>query len=187
MNVQQLSGIAVSIGPGSFTGLRIGLATAKGIAYESGLSLVGISTLHANAARVHRFEGLIASVLDARKGELYLALFRSDGVTITRLTSDAVVSVDSAIELILEYRRRPVEDLLLIGDGAKVYERRWIDALRPALRISTGACYPSIAAQVAMLGCQRFAASWSDDIGALTPIYLRPSEAQRKMGNLASF
>ena len=76
VTVQQLSGIAVSIGPGSFTGLRIGLATAKGLAYESGVPLVGVSTLHANAARVRRGDALIGSMLDARKSEVYVALFR---------------------------------------------------------------------------------------------------------------
>lgn len=184
ITVQQLSGIAVSIGPGSFTGLRIGLATAKGIAYESGLPLVGISTLHANAARVNHFEGIIASLLDARKSELYLAIFRRDSVTATRLTSDSIVSLDSAVELVRKCCVGSNEDLLLVGDGAKAYERRWIDALGTLARTSGGACYPSIASQVAMLASQRFVNSSLDDVGTLTPVYLRLSEAEKQKKNL---
>ena len=180
ITVQELSGIAVSIGPGSFTGLRIGLATAKGIAYESGLPLVGISTLHANAARVNHFKGIIASLLDARKSELYLALFRRDNVTTTRLTPDSVVSLDSAVKLVQKYCVGSSEDLLLVGDGAKAYERRWIDALGPPARTSGGACYPSVASQVAMLASQSFVSSSLDDVGTLTPVYLRLSEAENK-------
>jgi tRNA threonylcarbamoyladenosine biosynthesis protein TsaB len=184
VTVQQLSGIAVSIGPGSFTGLRIGLATAKGIAYESGLPLVGVSTLHANAARVTGFEGLIASVLDARKSEVYLALFRRDDKSTERLTSDSVVSLESAIDLVQEYNESSNCDLLLIGDGAKAYQQGWIDALDLPARISSGACYPSLASQVAILAGHRLAASLTDDIGTLTPVYLRRSEAETKTKNL---
>lgn len=185
ITVQQLSGLAVSIGPGSFTGLRIGLATAKGIAYESGLPLVGVSTLHANAARVNNFEGIIASLLDARKGELYLALFRRNNVTTTRLTSDSVVSLISAVDLVREYCAGSSEDLLLcIGDGANACELRLIDALGLPARTSRGACYHSIAAQVAMLAGQRFVGSSVDDAGMLTPVYLRLSEAESKRKKL---
>lgn len=175
---QQISGIAVSIGPGSFTGLRIGLATAKGIAYASRVPLVGVSTLHANAARINNFEGIIASLLDARKSELYLALFRR-GKVITRLTADAVLSLGSAIDLLRENRAGSSEDLLMIGDAARAYEPRLREMLGLPARTSCG-CYSSIAAQVGILGSQQLISSPADDAGALTPVYLRLSEAENK-------
>jgi tRNA threonylcarbamoyladenosine biosynthesis protein TsaB len=183
ITVQQLSGIAVSIGPGSFTGLRIGLATAKGIAYESGLPLSGISTLHANAARVNDFDGMIASVLDARKNEVYLALFRREKMSTTRLTPDSVMPVDSAAELVREACMIRGEDLLLVGDGAKAHERRLIEAIGVPARTASGGSYPSIASQVAFLAMPRLSHLSADDAGTLTPVYLRLAEAESKRKN----
>ncbi|MGH7811313.1 MAG: tRNA (adenosine(37)-N6)-threonylcarbamoyltransferase complex dimerization subunit type 1 TsaB, partial [Candidatus Binatia bacterium] len=86
VTLTDLSGVALSIGPGSFTGLRIALATVKGIAYEWGLPVVGVSTLHANAARVTDAADLVCSLLDARKREVYAALFRRENGALTRLS-----------------------------------------------------------------------------------------------------
>ena len=187
VSIQQVAGIAVSIGPGSFTGLRIGLATAKGIAYDSGLPLVGVSTLHANASRVSKFDGVIASVLDARKGEVYFALFRGEKASITRLTPDSVMSIDSAVNLVRETCTNRSEELLLIGDGTKAHGRRLVDAVGLPARTTGGVCYPSIASQVAMLATPRFTDASGDDGGALTPVYLRLAEAESKRKIQASF
>jgi tRNA threonylcarbamoyladenosine biosynthesis protein TsaB len=69
--LEALSGVAVSIGPGSFTGVRLGLATVKGLTYGWDIPVAGISTLEANAARAADFEGVICSLIDARKNEVY--------------------------------------------------------------------------------------------------------------------
>ena len=177
---QQLSGIAVSIGPGSFTGLRIGLATAKGFAYESGLPLVGVPTLEANAARVKKVHGLIGSVLDARKGEIYFALFRQEpAATLVRLTVDSVTSVRAAIDLMREYLRTHTT-MLLVGRGAQAYESQLRESLGAGVVICPGDAHGSLAAQVARLAEQRFAAASFDDVGALAPVYLRAPEAETK-------
>lgn len=177
---QHLSGIAVSIGPGTFTGLRIGLATAKGMAYESGLPLVGISTLEANAARVNNFHGVIGSVLDARKGEVYLALFRRDPAeTLARLTLDSLTSISSAIDLVREYSESD-SAIFLVGNGAKAYEQQLRESLAALAVICSGDTYGSVASQVARLAEKRFLARSFDDVGALTPVYLRICEAESK-------
>ena len=178
--IQQLSGIAVSIGPGSFTGLRIGLATAKGLAYQSGVPLVGVSTLHANAARVGHVDAVIGSMLDARKSEVYIALFRSTCGKLVRITDDAVMPIDSAIELLKDH----AETLILTGDGARAHERRLADALGTAVRIVSGArCHSSVAAEVARLGAAQLTSVGRDGGGALAPTYLRLAEAEFKRKN----
>ncbi len=177
LSLRELSGIALSIGPGSFTGLRIALATVKGIAYEWGLPVVGVSTLHANAARVDDGDGFVCSLLDARKHEVYAALFRRTGKVLTRLSEDAVLSVNRVSELLSHCR---AANPFLVGDGASAYETQLKISFGGAMRFSAGDEFGSVAAQVAMLARERFLAADADDIGALSPVYLRPSEAESK-------
>jgi tRNA threonylcarbamoyladenosine biosynthesis protein TsaB len=148
------------------------------MAYASNLPLAGVSTLHANAARVRNFDGVIGSMIDARKGEVYLAVFRSRSETIARLTPDAAFSVKSAVDFLRDYQAR--NSVMLVGSGAKAYERQFRESLGSAVRISSGACYSSIAMQAALLARERLAASPGDDLGALAPVYLRASQAGSK-------
>jgi tRNA threonylcarbamoyladenosine biosynthesis protein TsaB len=181
IQASDLSGVGVSIGPGSFTGLRIGLATVKGIAYEAALPVAGVSTLLANAARVTGFDGPICSLLDARKGEVYVGLFRRRGEILSRITADAVTSIGSAIELIRQKNRcDDGASLVVIGDGARAYEKKLRDAFGRKLRLCSGEDYPSVAAQVARFARQQVLAHSSEDIGALVPVYLRRAEAEVK-------
>jgi tRNA threonylcarbamoyladenosine biosynthesis protein TsaB len=180
VTVADLSGIAVSIGPGSFTGLRVGLATAKGIAYECGLPLVGVSTLHANAARVPNFDGMICSLLDARKNEVYFALFRHDGQNLERLTEDAMSSIDGALDQLRNSNRASGYSLLFIGDGATTYEKFLTRDFAAAAQIFAGKGNSSMAAQVARLAEGRFRAHRTDDLALLAPVYLRPTQAETK-------
>lgn len=174
-----LAGVAVSIGPGSFTGLRIGLATVKGLAYDWGLPVVGVSTLFANAALAKDFDGLICSMLDARKCEVYMALFQGDGRRPKRVTEDAITSLQGAIDLVQSCRSVDGSSMLLVGDGAKAYEKILIDALAHSALIVNG--HSSVAAEVAVLAEERFRRCAGDDLGALAPIYLRPAEAQSRI------
>ena len=174
-----LAGVAVSIGPGSFTGLRIGLATVKGLAYDWGLPVVGVSTLFANAALAKDFDGLICSMLDARKCEVYMALFQGDGRRPKRVTEDAITSLQGAIDLVQSCRSVDGSSMLLVGDGAKAYEKILIDALAHSALIVNG--HSSVAAEVAVLAEERFRRCACDDLGALAPIYLRPAEAQSRI------
>src|SRR5713101_6526754 len=103
VSLSELSCLAVSIGPGSFTGLRIGLSTAKGLAYGWQIPVVGVSTLLANAARVTDYDGLICSLLDARKKQVYASLFRRCGERLARLTEDSVLAVTEVIDLVREH------------------------------------------------------------------------------------
>jgi len=179
--LSSLSGIAVTVGPGSFTGLRIGLATVKGLAYECGTPVVGVSTLHSHAARVRNFSGLIVSLLDARKSEVYVAFFRRDGEDLRRMTRDAVTSVKSVIDLLQKYGVGQSESVLLIGDGAIAHKAGFVDAFGASVAISDGTEYGAVAAQVARLAEQRFRCRSVDDIGALEPAYLRLPEAESRL------
>jgi tRNA threonylcarbamoyladenosine biosynthesis protein TsaB len=178
LSLQDIDGIALSIGPGSFTGLRIGLSTVKGLAYGSSLPVVGVSTLLAQAARVTDYDGLICPVLDARKNEVYVALFKKTGDTVHRLCEDTVASAAAILEI-----TRPLAKgtpCLMIGDGAAVYKQWLLQQLGAGALFQTGEFSLSVAATVARLSEQRFRSNDVDDLGSLTPVYLRRSQSEFK-------
>jgi tRNA threonylcarbamoyladenosine biosynthesis protein TsaB len=172
----ELAAIAVSIGPGSFTGLRIGLSTVQGLALGSALPVVGIPTLLAIAARVVEWEGLICAVLDARKKEVYSGLFWRHLHALEQIAEDAVESPELTIEKIQAHRgsRR----CLLIGDGLVAYGAMMKQLLGDGLALSLQRHYPSIATSVARLAADKVPSSGPYSNAPLLPRYLRPSEAE---------
>ena len=178
LTLADLSAIAVSIGPGSFTGLRVGLATAKGIAYSGGLPLIGISTLLALAAGVKNFDGIICCLLDARKNEVYMGLFRRAGDVLSRLTDDALFPIDTAIEWIRRNLAETSTDLLcVIGDAGEVHRQELISAFDGKMVLNSDHDDTSVAQQVALLARERLGESL-DDLGSLVPVYLRRPQAE---------
>ncbi len=113
-----LAAIAVSIGPGSFTGLRVGLATAKGLAYALGLPLLPVSTLRAMALPFCHTQKAITPMMVARKGEVYWALFLPQEKDLIQLYPDSVSTVEEALAQIREIMaHQPQQEVLLVGEG----------------------------------------------------------------------
>ena len=106
--------IAVAQGPGSFTGIRIGVSAAKGLAWAKALPCCGVSTLEAMAYGVTDFEGVVVGAMDARRQQVYNALFRTENGRVTRLCADRAV----AMELVAEELAAMPEPKLIVGDGA---------------------------------------------------------------------
>lgn len=180
VSLAELAGLAVSIGPGSFTGLRIGLSTVKGLAYGWQIPLVGVSTLLANAARVTDYDGLICSFLDARKKEVYASLFRRDGDGLDRLTEDSVLDITELVDLVRKQNAR----CLFIGDDTKNYEKLLQQALGGGAEFQEKRTLPSVAAAVARLAEVQCRSSDREVLLSLSPVYLRSSEAEVKRKNL---
>jgi tRNA threonylcarbamoyladenosine biosynthesis protein TsaB len=179
VSLQDITGFALSIGPGSFTGLRIGLSTVKGLVYGSQIPVVGMSTLFAHAARVTDYDGLICTLLDARKNEVYAAVFRKTGDVVNRVTEDIVASAANVFATVRELQRGA--SCLFVGDGAAVYKDMLLDS--PGVRLLETINYPTVAATVARLAEDRFRCNKVDDLSTLTPAYVRPSEAEFKRGS----
>jgi tRNA threonylcarbamoyladenosine biosynthesis protein TsaB len=174
-----VTGIAVSIGPGSFTGVRIGLSTTKGLAYGTGIPAVGISTLQAIAARVAGFEGMVCSILDARKGEVYAAVFRKHGNQLERLTEDALMPILSFLEEL-----RGLEETtpcLFIGDGVTAYRPLLQQVSGLQIHIADEEPIPSVAAAIALLSERQFSDQRAVRLEDLAPVYLRRPESESRM------
>ncbi|MBI4524406.1 MAG: tRNA (adenosine(37)-N6)-threonylcarbamoyltransferase complex dimerization subunit type 1 TsaB [Deltaproteobacteria bacterium] len=178
VSLPEVSGLAVSLGPGSFTGLRIGLSTVKGLAYGWSGSVVGVPTLLAIAMRVTSWEGLICPFLDARKKEVYAALFRAREGGLERLIEDVAFPPDRVLLEIQSLRGQ--EPCLFIGDGGWVYSDL-IEAFLPERAFfARDEAYESTASAVARFGAKRLAKNEADPVSSLVPTYLRPSEAELK-------
>lgn len=171
---RDLDAVAVSVGPGSFTGLRVGLATAKGLALGTGAALVGVPTLEALAERYGHTSVTTCALLDAYRGEVYMAVFRRNGNALERLSPDTVLAPE-AVKTALADVEGPV---YLIGNGAARYRERLQAALgERACVTDEGLCAVPSAAVVARLGFRQFAGGNKPD-AEVAPIYLRRAEAE---------
>lgn len=166
-----LEGLAVAVGPGSFTGLRIGLSAAKGLAWARGIPVAAVPTLDAMAALVPFASLPVCPVLDARKGEVYCALFRWDGGAMRREWDDEALALETLAA-------RLTEPTLLLGDGAAAVPSPYARLAPPHRRL------PSAAA-VGVLGLARFSAGQVVSAAELSPFYLRPPQAELKRRGVA--
>ncbi len=172
LKIHDLEGIAVSLGPGSFTGLRIGVSTVKGLAYALKTPVVGVSTLEALACNVPYQSAVICPLLDARKKEVYAAFFQGgrEG-TVCRKSEDWVLSPEDLC-------RRVSEQTLFLGNGAEIYGEVLRKTLGPrAFFAPPELCLPR-AVNVAKLSIPKFKAAQTLDLFSFTPVYIRRSEAE---------
>ncbi|MEK6694282.1 MAG: tRNA (adenosine(37)-N6)-threonylcarbamoyltransferase complex dimerization subunit type 1 TsaB [Nitrospirota bacterium] len=171
---RDLDGGAGAGGPGAFTGLRGGLATAKGLALGAGARLVGVPTLEALAEGYASADATICALLDAYRGEVYMALFRRNGNALERLSPDAVLA-PGAVASALAAVEGPVH---LIGNGAARYREPLEAALGGRVCVSDeGLRAAPTAAVVARLGIRQFAGGNKPD-AEVALIYLRRAEAE---------
>ncbi len=168
--------IAVSTGPGSFTGVRIGAALAKGIAFSKDIPCVSVSTLDELCENISPLCGILVPCMDARRNQLYCALFRSDGSTVTRLTPDRAISTDELADELLAYEG---EAIYLSGDGYGIAKealvRRNLKVMEtPPLLISENAY------SCARVAYKKHLAGDTVTDTELSPMYLRLPQAERE-------
>lgn len=168
---RDIDAIGVSLGPGSFTGLRIGMATVKGLAMAAGVGLIGVSTLDCLAAECVT-DRLICSVLDARKKEVYAGFYRiGDSGALNRISEIAALSPQ---DLVLQIN----EPVLMVGDGAVVYRALFTEALGEKLILAPSTLNEPSAASLGMLSGERFLDNDFLNVDAAVPFYVRSSDAE---------
>ncbi len=163
--------IAVSLGPGSFTGLRIGMATAKGLAFGADIPMTGISTLDGLASKCAP-SPWICSVLDARKSEVYAAFYRTD---VEGLTASVGVPMVISPEKLAEYI---TDSVVMVGDGVNVYSDVWKSLLGDRVKFAPPHLHQPGAASLGFIGKERLQVGDVLTVEEAVPTYIRASDAE---------
>ena len=172
LTIRQVQGIAVGLGPGSFTGLRIAVSTVKGLAYSLKVPVVGVPTLDALAYNLPYASMLVCPVLDARKKEVYAALFRGNREGhLEKISEDWVLSPEDLCS-------RISEKTVFLGNGIEVYGEFFKERLGSRVLFAPPELSLPRAANVARLSLLKFKDGLSLDLSSFAPIYIRRSEAE---------
>ena len=177
VGIDEIDLFASTVGPGSFTGVRIGVAVIKGLAFGSEKPCVPVSALEAMAENLFPLEGIYCPVIDARRSQVYTALFCREGEQLVRLTEDELLPIDTLLAM-LEKKGMPV---LLTGDAVKAVKRRASENSSPLSfpSLPTDLLLPSGTA-VARCALRAVKEGRSVREEELVPVYLRPTQAERE-------
>ena len=167
----EIAGIGVSLGPGSFTGLRIGMATAKGLAAAAGKTLLGISSLDSLAAKCSTSR-LICAVVDARKKEVYTAFYRCDSNGLAERVSDIRVVAPDKLGAVIS------EPVVMIGDGVLVYCDLFKKLLGEMVIFAPAMLHELSAVSLGLLAGEKLLAGDVLNLAEAVPLYIRSSDAE---------
>lgn len=174
-NINAIDGFVVSKGPGSFTGLRIGMATVKGLSQGTNKPFISISSLDALAYNMAYTQGIICPILDALRGNVYTALYKFEKDNLIRLTDYKIISIDELINLI----RTKNAPTTFIGDGIKLFKEHILENIPESL-FAPAHLNLVKASALGELGIKKLSEGKSDDIYNSSPIYIRKSQAERE-------
>ncbi len=179
LSVKDLDAVAVSAGPGSFTGVRIGVSAAKGISFTDNIPCISVSTLEAMAESLQGlpFDGVICCVMDARCQQVYTASFclSADGC-VERITQDEAISIEELKDDLKKYQK----SVILVGDGAELCYNMLKDEL-PSICLAPISIRYQSAVGVALTAQRRLQAGQVLDADTLQPVYLRLPQAEREL------
>ena len=165
---------AASVGPGSFTGVRIGTALIKGLSFGKNIPCSEVSTLEALAYNLDGIQGIVVPVMDARRGQVYTAVFKSDKNGIERICDDCAVSICALAEILQAYKDTPI---YLCGDGYSITENGFsktkVQTVPQKLKLQSGY-------SVACCAYKKYDMGEVLNDKEIAPIYLRPSQAERE-------
>jgi tRNA threonylcarbamoyladenosine biosynthesis protein TsaB len=172
LEMRDTDGIAVCIGPGSFTGVRIGMACAKGLAFASGKPLVGVSSLLALAERNAEPGILICPVLDARRSEIFGAAYR-----VRDNSRDLMEALPGRAEPLEQFLLQIKESALFCGEGSIKFRDKIKNILGERAHFASALRNLPSAVEIALLGMKRLVSGEQDDLAKLSPLYLRAHDA----------
>lgn len=173
IEIRNIDAFACSVGPGSFTGLRIGAAAVKALGQALDKPVIAVPTLDALAYNVFPRRGLICPMLDAQRNMVYSILYKCDGLKLTKVEDYRAIDADKLIEKLEDYR----EEIILLGDAVPIYGERFRNALPYSVEASAGALYPR-ASSVALLAGELYREGKILNYNDLELYYIRKSQAE---------
>ncbi|MDF2673799.1 MAG: tsaB [Clostridiales bacterium] len=176
LKIQDIDAVAVSGGPGSFTGLRIGVSAAKGIAQGGSKKFVAVSSLDAIAFQQVGFDGIICPILDGLRDNVYTRLFSWQGGELFNLYDYDALHIDELLKKISERNDR----IMFCGDAVKIHRERIQDRLGERAIFAPLSTTMPRAASIAELGKIKLDKGVEDDIYTYSPIYIRKPQAERE-------
>lgn len=177
MEIDEMDAIAIAAGPGSFTGLRIGSATAKGLAFALNKPIISVPTLEAMAYNLFGTSQLLCPIMDARNKQVFTGMYRYEGDKLVQVMEQTVMAVEDLCSKINEMN---VETIFL-GDGVDVYRDMLQEKISTSIRFAPAHLKNQRASAVAMCGFRLYQEGKVDTADSHVPEYLRLSQAEREM------
>lgn len=175
IGINDIDLFAVANGPGSFTGLRIGVSTVKALAHAADKPIVGISTLEAMAYNLFDVDGLISPIMDARRSQVYNAVYRFERGLLVEVTEPRALAIEECLDgFAVE------EKVYFLGDGVPVHEEIIKKTMGERAVIAPVTALLQRASSLAVLAELKFIEGKSDTYQSLMPFYLRKSQAERE-------
>lgn len=174
INIKDIDCFLISNGPGSFTGLRIGMTIAKSLAYSLDKNIVGISTLKTIAYNLKYSDKLIVPMIDARNSRVFTGVFRSKEGIITEILEEEAIEVSGILEKLKSYD----EEIVFVGEGASIYKKEISENISNPIFITGYQNIPKAGNICDIFFSEKL--EITDNYFSIIPNYLRPSQAQRQ-------
>lgn len=175
LELDKIDAIAVTSGPGSFTGIRIGVATAKAMALAIGVPIIGIPTLDVMANNMTFTDKLICPIMDARRNQVYTSLYKWEESTLQRVEEYLAIPIDELLEKVSD------KEVIFLGDGVDVLRSQIVDKMGEKAHFAPSFLHMQRASVLAHLACLAYERGETEDADAFVPMYLRKSQAEREL------
>ncbi|WP_123053319.1 tRNA (adenosine(37)-N6)-threonylcarbamoyltransferase complex dimerization subunit type 1 TsaB [Clostridium sp. JN-1] len=175
LGIDSIDGFVVSKGPGSFTGLRIGISTIKGLSHGTGKPFISVSSLDALAYNMAYTDGIICPIMDALRGNVYTALYTFSNNNLKKLSDYMLISVENLISLVNKHKTQ----VCFIGDGIYKYKDILLQNIPKAI-FSPNHLNVVKASSLGEIGLKLLKSGLSDDLYNFCPLYIRKSQAERE-------
>ena len=176
IDLEEVDAVAVTAGPGSFTGLRIGVTAAKALALALEVPIVGVPTLDVIAHGICFTQHYICPIMDARRNQVYTALYKWNNDELERLTEHMAIDINEYLESLKSYEGK----VIFLGDGISVYKETIQNILGDKAMFAPSFCNLQHASVLGVIAQQLYEEGKSEDPSTFVPMYLRKSQAERE-------